>query len=114
MRVAKVNFLRMQAAHDAGNLEDLREFTTPEMFAELRLDIDERKGAAQTTDVISVEASLIEVVTEGQRHIASVRFQGTIREEKAGPAVPFDEVWNLVKPEDGSRGWAVAGIQQMA
>ena len=25
---------------------------------------------------------------------------------------PFDEVWNLVKPVDGSTGWLVAGIQQ--
>lgn len=113
LRVAKVNFLRMQAAHDAGNLDDLREFTTPEMFAELRLDIDDRKGIPQETDVIGVEARLIEVVTEGNRNIASVRFCGTVREERGGAALPFDEVWNLVKPADGSRGWAVAGIQQM-
>ncbi len=113
LRVAKVNFLRLQAAHDAGNLDDIREFTTPEMFAEICLDIDERKGSGQTTDVLSVEAELLEVVTEGSRHIASVRFHGNIREEKNGPAEAFDEVWNLVKPADGGRGWAVAGIQQL-
>lgn len=113
LRVAKVNFLRLQAANDAGNLEDLREFTTPEMFAEAKLDVDERRGAAQQTDVVSLEADLLEVVTEGSRHVASVRFHGMIREEKDGAAGPFDEVWNLVKPADGSRGWLVAGIQQL-
>lgn len=113
LRVAKVNFLRLQAAHDAGKLDDLREFTTPEMFAELRLDIDERKGAHQTTDVLDLDAQLIEVVSEGNRHIASVRFRGMVLEDKAGPATPFDEVWNLIKPVGGSGGWTVAGIQQM-
>lgn len=112
-RVAKVNFLRLQAANDAGNLDDIREFTTPEMYAEIKLDIDDRHGARQHTDVVTLEAEVLEVVSEANRHVASVRFYGMIREEKDGPAERFDEVWNLVKPLDGSRGWQVAGIQQL-
>lgn len=112
-RVAKVNFLRLQAANDAGNLDDIREFTTPEMYAEIKLDIDDRHGARQQTDVVTLEAEVLEVVSEANRHVASVRFYGMIREEKDGPAERFDEVWNLVKPHDGSRGWQVAGIQQL-
>jgi predicted lipid-binding transport protein (Tim44 family) len=113
LRIAKVNFIRLQAANDAGNLDDIREFTTPEMFAEIKMDIGERKGAAQETDVQSVEAELLDVITEPTRHIASVRFHGMIVEQKGTPAERFDEVWHLVKPLDGSRGWAIAGIQQL-
>lgn len=113
LRVAKVNFIRLQAANDAGNLDDLREFTTPEMFAELRMDLSERRESAQETDVVSLDAELLEVLAEANRYIASVRFHGMIREENAAPAAPFDEVWHLVKPRDGSRGWAVAGIQPL-
>jgi len=51
VRQAKVNFLRLQAANDAGNLDDIREFTSPEMYAEIKLDIDERHGATQRTEV---------------------------------------------------------------
>ena len=112
-RIAKVNFIRLQAAHDAGNLDDIRDFTTPEMFAEIRLDIAERQANPQTTDVVTLDAEVLEVVNEPGRHLASVRFHGMIREEKDGAAQPFDEVWNLTKPLDGSRGWAVAGIQQL-
>ncbi|MDF6548058.1 TIM44-like domain-containing protein, partial [Escherichia coli] len=36
LRNAKVYFIRLQAAWDAGNLNDIREFTTPEMFAEIK------------------------------------------------------------------------------
>lgn len=112
LRVAKVNFIRLQAAHDAGNLADIRDFTTPEMFAEIKLDIDERQGRAQNTDVQALEAELLEVDSQGERHYASVRFRGMIREELDSTAQSFDEVWNLMKPADGSRGWTLAGIQQ--
>ena len=35
-----------------------------------------------------------------------------IREEEGGEASAFNEIWHLVKPLDGSREWAIAGIQQ--
>ena len=112
LRVAKLNFVRLQAANDAGNLDDIREFVTPEVFAEIKLQLDERGNARQRTDVVTLNAELLEVATEGGRHIASVRFNGLIRETADGPAQAFDEIWNLSKPVDDSRGWAVAGIQQ--
>jgi predicted lipid-binding transport protein (Tim44 family) len=46
-------------------------------------------------------------------HWASVRFSGTVREAAGGAPEAFTEVWNLVKPRDGSSGWLLAGIQQM-
>ena len=113
LRVAKLNFVRLQAANDAGNLDDIREFVTPEVFAEIKLQMDERGNARQRTDIVTLNAELLEVVTEGGRHIASVRFNGLIRETEDGPALPFDEIWNLGKPVDDSRGWAIAGIQQV-
>jgi predicted lipid-binding transport protein (Tim44 family) len=113
VRNAKVNFVRMQAANDAGNLDDLREFTSPEMFAEIKLDIAERKGATQHTDVVSLNAEVLDVAEEATRYVVSVRFNGDIVEEKGAAATPFDEVWHLAKPRDGSRGWVVAGIQQV-
>jgi predicted lipid-binding transport protein (Tim44 family) len=60
-----------------------------------------------------LEAELLEVVSEPARHIASVRFHGLIREDLEGAALPFDEVWHLTRAGDGSRGWVVAGIQQL-
>jgi len=114
LAVAKLNFFRLQAASDAGNLDDIREFTSPEMFAEVSMEIAGRQGAAPTTDITALEAELLEVVSEPARHIASVRFHGLIREDLEGAALPFDEVWHLTRPGDGSRGWIVAGIQQLS
>ncbi|KFB69873.1 TIM44-like domain-containing protein [Candidatus Accumulibacter vicinus] len=114
LRVAKLNFIRLQAANDAGNLDDIREFVTPEMYAEIKLQFDERGKATQQTDVVTLNAVLLEVVTEADRHIASVRFSGMIREEAGAVAAPFDEVWNLTKAVDGASGWVIAGIQQLS
>ena len=110
-RQAKVNFLRMQAANDAGNLDDIREFTTPEMYAEIKLDIDERRGATQRTEVTLLEAEVLDARDEDNRHVVSVRFHGLIKED-ADTAAAFDEVWHLTKPAGGKGGWLVAGIQQ--
>ena len=112
VRAAKLNFMKLQLANDSGNIDELREFTTPELYAELKKDILERGGARQQTDVMSLNADLLEVVTEGNQHWASVRFSGMIRENPAAAPESFEEIWNLAKPLDGSTGWLLAGIQQ--
>jgi predicted lipid-binding transport protein (Tim44 family) len=110
-RLAKMIFIRLQAANDVGDLSDLRAFTTPEMFASIKLDLQDRGNAAQRTDVVRVDAEVLDVAREAERQIVSVRFHGLINEDGAPAAEPFDEVWHLVKPADGSREWAIAGIQ---
>ncbi|WP_265947121.1 Tim44 domain-containing protein [Dechloromonas sp. A34] len=113
VRNAKVNFIRLQAANDAGNLDDIREFTTPEMFGEIKLAMAERGTVAQETDVVQLNAEVLDVAEEASRYVVSIRFHGLIREEKDAVAGPFDEIWNMTKPTDGSRGWTLAGIQQV-
>ena len=111
-REAKLNFIRLQAAFDAGNLDDLRAFTAPEIFAELSLELAERGSATQTTDVMTLNAEVLDAVDEGSRHIVSVRFTGLVREAADQGAIPLDEVWHLSKPASGQGGWVIAGIQQ--
>lgn len=111
-RQAKLNFIRLQAANDAANLDDLREFTTPEVFAELCMQLNERQGAAQRTDVVELNAQVIDVVEEDGRYVVSVRFSGLLREQAEAAPEAFDEIWHLTKPLAGGAGWLVAGIQQ--
>ena len=110
-RIAKLTFIRMQAANDTADLADLRQFTTPEMYASIKLDLQDWLHGEQRTDVIHVDAEVIDVVEEAERQVVSVRYHGTIREEADGPVTAFDEVWHLVKPNVGGQ-WAIAGIQQ--
>jgi predicted lipid-binding transport protein (Tim44 family) len=113
LRGAKLNFVKLQVANDAGELAEIREFTTDELFEALQPELLARGAERQQTEVTALQADLLELATEGDRHWASVRFSGKVRETAAGAPAAFEEVWNLVKPVDGSSGWLLAGIQQM-
>ncbi len=112
-RTAKMIFIRLQAANDTADLDDLRRFTTPELFASIRLDIQERGDKPQTTDVVKVDAEVLDVVNESDRQVVSVRFHGQVSEEKGEAPTAFNEVWHLVKPHDDSHAWAIAGIEPL-
>lgn len=111
-RTAKMIFIRLQAANDAGDLDDLRAFTTPEVFAELSMDLRERGGKPQHTEVLDIDSEVLDVAEEDGRQIVSVRMRGQVREEAGAAPVAVDEVWHLARPADGSRNWAIAGIEQ--
>lgn len=112
LRHAKTHYIRLQAAWDRADLDDIREFTTPEVFAELKMQIQERGNTANHTDVMLLDAELMGIETVGDDYLASVRFSGMIKEEQNAPATPVNEVWNLTKPVSGQGGWMLAGIQQ--
>ena len=114
LRHAKTYFIRLQSAWDKADISDLREFTTPEMYAELKLQIQERGATGNFTDVVSLDAQLLGIEETGGEYVASVRFEGLIRESENATAEPFTEVWNLAKPARGQGGWVLAGIQQLA
>ena len=113
LRNSKTSFIRLQAANDRKDLNDIREYTTPEMFAEISMQLQERDNTPQKTDVISVGADLLEVVTENDHAIASVRMSGLLSENN-GTAEKFDEIWHVQKNlKDEKSVWLLAGIQQI-
>jgi len=109
---AKLNFTKLQAANDQGDLSAMRDFMTPELYAQIAAGIKARGQTPQKTDVVTLDAAVLEVVTEGSSYVASVNFSGMIREEADAVAAPFSETWHLEKPLDGSTGWLISGIQQ--
>lgn len=114
LRSAKTYFIRLQAAWDKGDSTDLREFTTPEMFGELKLQLQERGAAPNLTDVVTLDAELLGLEIVGEDHLASVKFSGTIKDSPTANAEPFAEVWNISKRAKDKEGWQLAGIQQLS
>lgn len=107
---AKQQFVAIQKVWDSGDIQQLRNFLTDDLLAELQAQLSGRQGENQT-EVVLLNAELlgIEKVTDG--HLASVRFSGMLREQPGTEAFRFEEVWNLFKPAQG--GWLLAGIQQI-
>lgn len=113
LREAMLQFRRLQAAWDAGDRKALRSVMTSAMADEIAHELEAR-GSHQATEIVSLNAEMLEVTTEAGMHWASVRFTGLTREDGMPQPTSLDEVWNLCKPVDGSSGWLLAGIRQMA
>jgi predicted lipid-binding transport protein (Tim44 family) len=63
--------------------------------------------------VIAINAELLEVATEKDLAIASVRFNGQLRESPDKSPEAFDEIWHVQKNlKDPESVWLLAGIQQ--
>lgn len=111
-RNAKAQFVALQDANDARDLERLRGFLTPEMFSLVQADLQSRGDAPQKTEVFGLQAQVLEVVQDEDRYIVSVRFTGSVRDEAGAAPEDLDETWHLVKSRAGFDGWTIAGIQQ--
>ena len=115
LRNAKTSFIRLQAANDARDVNDIREYTTPEMYAEISMQISERGNETQKTEVVTINAELLEVAVTDELAIASVRFNGQLREAPSAAPEAFDEIWHVQKnPKDPKSVWLLAGIQQVS
>jgi predicted lipid-binding transport protein (Tim44 family) len=110
LAAAKSHYAKLQQAWDTGNLDELSEFTTNEMFIALTHELRARAGQSKT-EVVSMDAELLGIESTANEHIASVKFDGTLRVD--GEIERVSEVWNLSKPVSGG-GWVLAGIQQLA
>ncbi len=114
LREAKKHFLRLQDDYDRADLNDIREYVTPEVFAEINMQIRERGDKPNKTEVVTLNAAIQDVATEGDWVIASVNFSGMIREEIGGAAEPFNEVWHIQKSQSQANAtWLISGIQQL-
>src|SRR5262245_53224672 len=98
-RNAKTQFVKMQTAYDAADRTQLADLMTPEMFADVSSELAAR-GIHHPTEIVSLDAQVLEVATEGDKHWASVRYTGLVREDGDSNPRPLDEVWNLTKPVD--------------
>ena len=109
LAAAKANYIKLQQSWDSGDLAELQEFTTNDMFITLTHELRAR-GGHSTTEVVAIDAELLGIESLPEEHIASVKFDGTLKVD--GEIERVSEVWNLAKPVRGG-GWVLAGIQQL-
>ena len=117
LSAAKANFVALQAAWDKSDINALRAMMTDTMLLEIQTQLAEREAhtgvPANQTDVLKIDAQLLGIEDLGEAYMASVEFNGMIREEPASAPNPFREVWNMTKPKNGQSGWLVAGVQAL-
>lgn len=110
---AKAMFMRLQGAWDRNEQGDLFELTTLEMFTRLKQDLEARGREPSHTDVTQLDAEVLSTESNAGEALVSVRFHGQMREDNGPTALPFQEIWNMVRNAHGDQAWRLAGIQQM-
>ncbi len=113
---AKRNFVTLQDAWDRSDISTLRSMMTDTMVAEIRSQLAEREsqfpGQPNKTEVVMLEAQLLGIEEQADAYLASVEFNGMIREDASAGPSSFREVWNMTKSKQGG-GWLVAGVQAL-
>ena len=117
VEAAKRNFITLQDAWDRADMGSLKAMMTDSMLSEIKSQLTEREanfpGQPNKTEVVMLEAQLLGIEELPEVYMASVEFNGVIREDLTSEPSPFREVWNMTKPRNGNSGWLVAGVQAL-
>ncbi|MEW6665634.1 MAG: Tim44-like domain-containing protein [Thermodesulfobacteriota bacterium] len=111
---AKAAYNRIQESWDKRDLEDIRQFTSAEVWEEMRRQAQEDPTPGKT-EIVLVKADVLEVKREGSDTVASVIFDVLMRESAAEKRPKqVREVWHFSHDESvpGSF-WVLEGIQQL-
>ena len=110
---AKMAYSALQKAWDAKDLAEIRGLTTDKVFAEIQAQL-KATTTDNITDVLKLEAELLEVREIGNELEATVLFDAIMREDLNGNTEQIKEIWHFVKPKASAQPkWWLDGIQQL-
>jgi len=110
---AKIAFANLQKAWDERDLAEIRGLTTDKVFAEIQ-DQLKASDAENRTEILKLEAELLEVREVGSELEAVVLFDSIMREDANAQAEQVREVWHFIKPKVSIQPkWYLDGIQQL-
>jgi predicted lipid-binding transport protein (Tim44 family) len=112
LRKARVYFLRLQLAWDKSDLNSIQQFASSPVFNELRRQILARGETPNCTDVLSIQTQLLGIEITDEHYVASVKFNGMIKETMELAEAPFEETWYLSMPTEKKGDWVLSGITQ--
>uniref|UniRef100_B8DRG1 Import inner membrane translocase subunit Tim44 n=1 Tax=Nitratidesulfovibrio vulgaris (strain DSM 19637 / Miyazaki F) TaxID=883 RepID=B8DRG1_NITV9 len=111
LRGAKLAYNRLQTSWDRRDLDDIAQFTTPEILKDITQQAQEDPGPSRT-EVLYCNASVLSVTEEKDRSVATVFFDVLMREDaQADAPSQVREVWHFVRT--GNEMWRLDGIQQV-
>ena len=110
---AKIAFTLLQKAWDNRDLAEIRGLSTDKVFAEIQAQI-KASTSENHTDILKLEAELLEVREMGSDLEATVFFDSIMREDINAQTEQIKEIWHFVKPKNSLQPkWLLNGIQQL-
>lgn len=111
---AKAAYTQLQRAWDNGELAEIRGLTTDKVFAEIQDQFREQDGGNRT-EILKLDAELLDVREIGSEMEATVMFDAIMRESELERPEQVREIWHFIKPINSrTPKWLLDGIQQLA
>lgn len=111
LKTALENYRKLQKAWDTGNVIEISEFMTQEVFVAITHQLRARGNEVYVSEVLELNNELLGITQDGPDYLAAVRFAGKIKINNEVETI--SEIWTLEKKVDGSTGWLLAGIKQI-
>ena len=106
-------YMALQKAWDERDLAEIRGLATDKVFAEIQEQL-KSSNEVNKTDVLKLDADLLEIRELNSEFEAVVLFDAIMREDEHGQADQVREVWHFVKSKSGfNANWLLDGIQQL-
>jgi predicted lipid-binding transport protein (Tim44 family) len=113
MKGAKAIYTRLQASWDKRDLEDIRQFASPEVFDEIRRQAQEDPKPGKT-ELLLINPRILEVRDIDGRTVASVLYEVMMRENRAEMTRQVRELWHFSRDVNKPDAfWVLEGIQQI-
>ena len=110
---AKAVYNRLQKSWDNRDMADIEQFATADVVNEIKQQAKEDPGPSQT-DILMVNARLLEVKEEGGMTNVTVYYDVLLREDPSqSQPSQVREVWHFIKPVGSDGMWKLDGIQQL-
>ena len=112
MAEAANHFVTLQKAWDSGDMELIREYSTPEFF-----EFISRERAAlpaqQETRILNLQPQLLDLLQDGDKVVAAILFRGE-EQDSGGEPEAFADIWHVEHPaNDPHADWLLAGIRKL-
>ncbi|MFD1008096.1 MULTISPECIES: Tim44 domain-containing protein [Oceanisphaera] len=111
---SREHYRTLQAAWNTNDLEKIREYVTPELFADLSQERATLTGD-QHTEVMFVDAELVRADHTSYHAQVSLKFSGRYRDSHEAVEQDIHEVWHLERDlTKDNAPWLIVGLEDNA
>jgi predicted lipid-binding transport protein (Tim44 family) len=113
LKGAKAIYTRLQASWDKRDLDDIRQFASPEVFEEIQRQVQQDPNPGKT-ELILINPRILEVRDIDGRTVASVLYDVMMRENRDEMTKQVRELWHFSRDANKPDAfWVLEGIQQV-
>jgi len=114
LKGAKAVYQRLQTSWDKRDLDDIRQFSSPDVYTFIQ-EQNAQDPTPSVTEILLINGELLEVKAIGNQTVATVYFDVLMREDSSSQDTEqVREVWHFSKYDNKTGDhWVVEGIQQL-